>query len=296
MAEIGIPYTLVGSDGTTVVFNDRTSPNFIGFLDADSGITGLLDVADTRESADDLTEGDGGVHGNFWMSRRSGTLQGWFDVQAMSTVNANVQKLKRASRALRGDCVLTWTESGSAIQKQLTLRRAGGKSLQITGRRPKTFTLSLVSAEPRILSAVENSQIIVPGGSGELGITSPIASPLQTTFGAAGNATITNSGDDISWPRFRIDGPITNPTLLNNTTGYRISLAYTLAAGEYLTLDANPRARTILLGGTANRASALIRASSQWWSLSPGSNDVRLLAAAYSSGAQLTTWWRHAFE
>jgi hypothetical protein len=299
MAFVGIIYELIASDGTRAVVGNsdaaKADPDYIGPLDPENGITGLLDRAGVRESSTDLVEADGATHGSFWLSRRSGTIQGrvYPNVLDSDVVAAAESKLKRATRALRADGVLRWTPPNDSSPRQLRFRVQDGP--HISGRRPKAFQVTLVSADPYALSATEASTAIDPAGvSGEIGIVNPITNPITTTFGVAGQSFVVNQGDAPTWPRFRIDGPITNPQILNNTTGQSVFLTYTLASGEWL--DVYPQTGRILLNGTADRYSAYNFTTSAWWQLQPGSNDVRLLALSYSSPALLTVYYRHAYE
>lgn len=295
---MGIAYELVGPDGARAVVGNCTEaqldPDFVGFLDPENGLTGLMDGAEIREQAGDLVEADGGWHGAFYESRRPGTLQGILLPGApMATVNAAERKLKQATRALRGDTTLRWTPSGETIERELRLRRQ--TPVRITDRRPKSFQVGLVSADPRILSSVEEQVVITPDTSvGVLGFTSPFTSPISTTPAATGAGFATNQGTVETWPRFKIDGPVTTPIILNNTTGKQIGFTGELLTGEYLLIDA--QRASVLFGGTADRYGLYDFALSEWWTLVPGANDVRLLTPAYSAGAQVTVFYKHAWE
>jgi hypothetical protein len=298
MSEVGIAYVLTGPDGTRAVVGNCDAavadPDFVGYLDPANGITGLLDGAEVRETTSDIVGGDGGIHGPFWLGRRPGTVNGVLLPNSdMPAVNLAERKLKRATRALRADGTLTWTPSGESLQRMLRYRRQ--QKPGITGRRPKAFQIALVSADPYVLSSSEASLVITPGAAaGELGIANPITNPITSPLNVTAQQFVVNQGDAVTWPRVRIDGPITNPELLNQTSGLRVRIVYTLAAGEWL--DVFFERGAILLGGTADRYSALDFSQSTWWQLLAGINDVRLLAAAYSAGAQATIYWRHAWE
>jgi hypothetical protein len=298
MPFVGLPYELIGPDGSrAVVGNSDTAtadPDFCGTLTPDSGITGLLDRAGVRESSSDLVEADGATHGPFWLSRRSGVLQGFLRADSLDpvVVSAAESKLKRATRALRADGILRWTPPNDSSPRQLRFRVQDGP--RITGRRPKAWQVTLVSTDPYALSSTEKSLVITPGqAAGELGIPDPMPDPLTSPLNVTAQQSVVNAGDAPTWPRFRITGPITNPTLLNNSTGQQLVLSYLLNAGEFL--DVYPERGLILLGGTASRYSAF-QVGSTWWQLQPGSNDVRLLAAQFSAGAQVQVFWRDAFE
>jgi hypothetical protein len=297
--ELSIPYTLVGPDGTRVVFGNsdvaKADPDWVGYLDAENGITGLMDGADVRSQPVDVVAGDGIDLGPSFMGARPGTIQIVVNPNAASVaaMEALIAKTKRASRALRADALLTWTPTVDGIQRMMRLRRTGKPS--VAGRRPKTIQLAMTSPDVDVLAAVESNIQLQPGQqAGELGISDPITDPITSPLNVTAQQMAINLGDVETWPRFRITGPITNPELLNQTTGQRIRLTYTLGAGEYL--DVYPERGQILLGGTADRYGALDFDVSDWWQLVPGPNDVRLLAAAYAAGANVNIYWRHAWE
>jgi hypothetical protein len=301
MAFVSVPYELIAADGSRAVVGNTDAamadPDFCGILDPESGVTGLLDRAGVRESATDLTEADGATHGPFWLSRRSGTMQGLLFVGDLNPilVAAAESKLKRATRALRADGILRWTPPNDSSPRQLRFRVQDGP--RITGRRPKAWQVTLVSTDPYALSSTETSTVITPGAAaGETGIASPITDPISTSLNVTAQQFVVNQGDAPTWPRFRIDGPITNPQVLNNTTGQKIALAYTLGGGEWMDIYQDRSNLRFLLNGTADRYSAYDFINSSPWQLQPGSNDVRLLAAAFSSPAQLTVYYRHAWE
>lgn len=288
--QVGTVYTLTGPDGTRAVFNDKNDPDFVGFLDDDNGITGL-DSPEVRESSDVLVEADGGVHGSFYYGRRPVVLQGWVPPEEPHAfVNERIDRLQRASNAMRGDAELRWTEDGSD-ERRLLLRRQ--QPVRVTDRRPKKFQIPLVSARAEIESSQEQTAVVDPGATGFVGFTEPIVEPLESVLADGGQQFIVNQGSAPAAPTLSIEGPITNPRVLNNTTGEELRLLFDLAAGETLVIDF--RQRTVLLNGTASRYSAVEFPASTWWALQPGSNDVRLNALTAGSGAQVTVGWRHAW-
>jgi hypothetical protein len=299
MAFLDVLYELIAPDGSRAVIGNTAAamadPDWIGALNPDSGITGLLDTAGVRESTSDLVERDGATHGPFYLSRRSGTVEGLLlpssmDLTAIATAES---KLKRATRALRADGILRWTPPNDSAPRQIRFRRQDGP--RVTGRRPKAFQATLVSTDVYALAADEQNIVITAGGAAaETGIAHPIIDPISTTLNATGQQFVVNEGDAPTWPRFRIDGPITNPQILNNTTGELLAFAYTVDTGEWL--DVYPERGRILLNGTADRYSALDFAQSVWFQIQAGSNDVRLLASSFSSPAALTIYWHNAYE
>lgn len=100
-------YRLVS--GTNVAtFNDPLDPDFVGMLEEVTG----LDGAEIRESAEDLVQADGGVHGDFYYGRRPIVISGRsYGHTTVAQRNARLDKLKRAANAMRSDATLAWKPS-----------------------------------------------------------------------------------------------------------------------------------------------------------------------------------------
>jgi hypothetical protein len=292
--EVGIPYEFIGPDGTRIVVNDPTDPDFVGYLDGESGVSGL-DGTDVRENASDIVEGDGGVHDNFYASRRSFVFQGfiWPEPDIIA-VNRRVDALLRCTNALREDGIVKWTPSGETDARRLVWRRQQKPS--ITGRLPKQFQIALVSADHRIYSDEEHSLAVLGTAGEENGFGFNLGFDLSFGGGGVvGQLLVDNAGDAATPPRLKVSGPVTNPIIANVTTGEEIRLIYTLAEGEYLEVDTRPDNVSVLLNGSSNRYSVLDFVNSQIWELAPGVNDVRLRATAVAAPATLTVNWRDAW-
>jgi hypothetical protein len=300
VAILDIPYELIAPDGTRAVVGNSSAaqqdPDWIGMLDPESNIQGLLDTATVRGAAQDLVEADGQSMPPLWLGGRSGTIQGTILPSSLdlAAIELAGSKFKRATRALRADGILRWTPPQDSSPRQLRVRRQDGP--RDTGRRPKGFQVTLQSPDPYALSSSESSLTITPGAvAGELGVQNPETDPETSALNVAGQQFVVNAGDAPTWPRFRIDGPIVNPVIVNSTTGQAITLVYNLGGGEWL--DVYPERGLVLLGGTAARYSAVLFDQTSWWQLAPGSNDVRLLAFSYTAPpALLTVYWRSAWE
>lgn len=135
--------------------------------------------------------------------------------------------------------------------------------------------IQLFATDPLIYSETEYSATIslaqAPGG-----MVFPLVFPLVFGGGGSyGSALLTNQGNAESPVVIQINGPVTNPTVRNVTTGQSLGFTVTLATGEYLLIDTLER--TVLLNGTADRYSYLT--TPQWWKLSPGVNEIRYFAS-----------------
>lgn len=307
MAQLGIPYTLIGPDGTRVVFNDPLDSDFVGYLDSENGVTGLLDTADVREGYFDKPEAHGGVQTRNWFSQRVGTLQGFILPDPNWTVyNQRESKLKAASRGMEGGSpsVLLWTPDG---RDGMSMRLYRQGKVSITGRRPKKFLVAMSSPDAFMHSAaIHQRDLIVVEESGDAGFTSPITSPLGVSYKAIPHTLTVNEGDAPTYPEFVLQGPLTNPVLFNDTiedpNKNKFALSCTLGVGE--TLYVNTALRTVLLKATSegkdlfNRYSYYAQnfATNTWWALLPGSNDVRIAPTPLPSGASATILWQDAWE
>jgi len=103
-------------------------------------------------------------------------------------------------------------------------------------------------------------------------------------FNASGDAqlSVENEGTIASPPVFTITGPVTNPIIDNDTTGQSIYTQETaLSAGQTLTIDvAN---RSVVLDGTTGRPDLINVALTNWFSIRPGVNQLRLRGSDMAS-------------
>lgn len=240
--ELGIPYAFLGADGSRFVVGNsnaaKADPDWIGWLDPDNGITGLLDGAEPRGSALPIPLGDGVRIGHTFLGERSGAVQGSLDPNATLAVveGTHVPKLRRfAQAARRADGLMIWTPSTDGIKRMLRVRHVAGRP-DIRGRRPKTFMLTLLSPDANVLSHDEVLHTIGPM-NGATGVSSPI----------------TNAGDAPTWPRFYIDGPINDPQVIvydavsvHAVEVARLNLDVNLASNERVIVI--PERGTILRG------------------------------------------------
>lgn len=153
------------------------------------------------------------------------------------------------------------------------------------------LVVELVATDPLLYSDTATTVSLgVQAASG--GVTFPVTFPITfvTGGGSSGVVTVVNIGNAPSPPTFRINGPVTNPTIRNETLDRALELELDIVAGDYVDIDV--AARSVLLNGTANRYSSLT--SPQWWELAPGANAVRY-SADVSASSVLDMTYRHAW-
>lgn len=266
--QFGVKYSLVGSDGSRSVFNDMEDMDYVGWLTNISG----FDSPEVREAADDLVGDDGGVHGNFFYGRRPIVLEGMIDPRPDNTErNKRMTALQRASNAMRQDSILRWMPEGG-IEQFLRVRRQ--QPLRITGAYMKSFQLSLVSSDPRIYGAAIKEKILAPNDHDEI---------------------ISNVGTMGSPPEISIDGPATAIEIHNHTNGKYIVFAPAYAITSTQRLDIDFTSRTVTREDGSNVYGQIQFASTNWWDVEPGDNQVAWHANGTSANSALAIRWRDAW-
>ncbi len=271
--QFGVPYTLIGPDGTRAVFNAFEDPDYVGSL---SDVTGL-DSPEIREFSEDLVEDDGSTHSSFYYGRRPVVLEGQIDNRPsgpLSDLSTNVvrnlrmTRLTRATNAMRKDAVIRFAPEGG-LEQQVSVRRQ--QPLRITGAFNKTFQAGMVAEDPRIYSAALREVIIAPNVS----------------------TLISNVGIADTHPSVTLFGPATNPIITNLATGEQVKLTYVLAAGAYLVLDF--ARKTVLLNGATSVYSSVDFVNTDWWTLLPGANTVSWTATATTTASSMRVNYRDAW-
>ena len=266
--QFGIKYTLTNAEGLRCVFNDEHDADYVGWLTNISG----FDSPDVREAADDLVGDDGGVHGLFYYGRRPVVLEGMIDSRPDNALrNLRMTRLQRSSNAMRTDSTLRWMPEGG-VEQVLNLRRQ--QPLRITGGYNKSFQLSMVSSDPRIYSAEVKEAIIAPN--------------THDIF-------LQNVGTIGSPPEVSINGPATAIEIHNHSNGQFIVFApaYSISAGQRL--DINFANRTVMRENGTNVYGQVQFATTSWWALDPGSNEVAWHATGTTGASSMIVRWRDAW-
>lgn len=236
----------VDGRGEVAVLNDAASGNFVGYLVDSSG----FESPTVRISSDPIPEGDGAVMGTGYYGPREFTLN--INVQGAATdalSHARLDKLLRATNAMRSNGTITWTETGGSA-KLLYFRRAAPLRGPSTER---SCLFSGISGDPRIYS----------GGS-------------ETTATAGTSLSLTNAGNAGTLPRFTVASPSAAITFTNSTTGESLVFAGLDGSGT-LTVDFLNKTVT---RGSDNKYDKVVFPTSTWWELAPGVNSISVTNAA----------------
>lgn len=260
-SQIGAVYTLTNG-AWTAVFNDPTSPNYVGMLTEVSG----LDSAEIRENSMDLVESDGGVHGPFYMGRRPIVLTGKvFGHATVAARDARLDRARNASLALRTDATLSWTTASGAavfvpVRRQQPFRETEGWV--------KNFQIPLVSQYSQIFGSTLKTSASTAAGTG---------------------VVVENQGNFPSYPILRIMGISGNTTTVTDGHGGTFKSLNTLSllTGEVVEFDmlnhtgvfTNNVAPNNRLGQSATRYIDFTSIT-QWPSVVTGNNTFTLASGA----------------
>jgi hypothetical protein len=272
--ELDSVYSLTNG-AVSAVFNSPLDANYAGMLTEVSG----LDSPEVRESAEELAQADGGSHGYFWFGRRPITLTArFFGHGSIAERTVRMDRVRRASLAMRTDAILSWTPSlqgGITIPMFTYVRRQG--PLRESGQWVKEMQIALVSEYAAIYSLAQRS-----------------AGPT-----AAGvNLLAENQGSWPAMPILRIAGPtsVSNPTITQTAGGsgiIRTTGSLLIASGETLEIDVQNHTATFTTGprtagGTGNANSFIDYAQTIWPTMPTGISNFQLNGTT----GTLTALWR----
>lgn len=104
-----------------------------------------------------------------------------------------------------------------------------------------------------------------------------------------GTQTLTVGGNWPTFPVIRINGPITNPTITNSTTGKAIAITATIGSGAYFDIDLSYGAKTVYDNLGANRISTVSATSDlATWALSPDANVIAITGSSVGASNDIT--------
>ena len=131
-------------------------------------------------------------------------------------------------------------------------------------------------------------------GSGLTGTTLLTTTYFDTNIG--GTQTFALAGNWPTFPIIRVNGPITNPTITNNTTGKSIAITATISAGAYYDIDLSYGKKTVVDNGGVNRISTVSSSSDlATWALAPGNNVIAITGSGTTSASDINFSFYHRY-
>jgi len=167
----------------------------------------------------------------------------------------------------------------------------GIPTIKSAGYKPKDAicNIDLICFDPWFRNANKNMNILSLSTGG---FTLPFSLPLN--LGTYGCDTITNNGDVASSVLITINGPATNPTIENETTGEKIDITKAIVVGEKIVIDTDvntPFVKYIETDGTESVLFNAVDIDSEFFQLQPGSNVIKLLDTEDLTGSTFIFSW-----
>jgi hypothetical protein len=150
-------------------------------------------------------------------------------------------------------------------------------------------TIPLVAPDPRKYSTIpltETATLPPP-------VINPLALPLTLPIGFPGSVppvasaiSLVNSGTFETRPIITVTGPISDPSIVNATTGQAITwTGLNMAASDQLVISTD--SRQAFLGGVFAPADV----TSAWFVMQPGSSQIYLTGDTFEGGATISVVW-----
>lgn len=262
------------------------------FVDIDE-VRGL-DSSPFRETQRDHEGDDGGYIDAEFEKGRDIVLGGML-YSLSGTFESYVDSLK-ANWAPSTQSMPLYFKSPGVTERFLRVKPLGVRynwtALRRTGQAEIQFLA--FAEDPRIYDSLAVTQSINLGAT----IFTGFGFPFGFNFGFGGissvtdEVVVTNTGNRPSPPVFTINGPVTNPRILNDTMNKEMQFNIILATGETLVVD--PRNKTVKLNGSVNRRNTLLAPT--WFYLAQGANSIRYRAESSDPASSLSILFRPAWR
>jgi len=289
------PGSLITGDGQVewngMLFGDGVLTYISG--DSGEGIAGWEDLPG-QDSGDVAKTADHGYWpGDSYASERVVTWVGHWRPPAAGSDDGS------ALRALRSATTINGTPQPLIVRLLGETLMAYGKVTSRVlpsdgpyGVRAGKLSIEWTCADPRRYSMnVESAAIAIPVDTPS-GLTYPLVYPLNYgTAYAPPTATVTNAMDANAPVKMTWTGPMTNPIMVNLTTGAWLGFAVDLALGDTFAIDTS--AQTVTLNGVDRRFTRMPGSTPlAAFTLAEGDNDIEMRASAWSPGNEALITFR----
>lgn len=250
-----------------------------------SAWTNFEGVADQRQTIIDRPSTNGSWLGQFYVSDRVLTFT--VDIRP-DRCTAFGTTLRAATDAL----TKAWQYTADfGVDTHISFGLPGGVSRTLYGRPGRqaidyssvefgyvTVAMEFIAGDPRLYGNTTNASLNLATATTGRGYNKS----YNYGYGGGGSSGIyaaVNNGTTNADPLVVITGIVTNPSIINDTTGETIAFNISLDTGEFLVIDF--AAKTVLLNGTESRYGTK---SGTWFQIVPGTNNIRFLADASDVG------------
>jgi hypothetical protein len=251
------------------------NPNTPGLPFCDITKVGGLDTPEIRTSERDHEGVDGGYLDAEFEKMRTITLEGQVITDGL-TAETFLDQLKY-EWAPRSSPIQFYFQHPGVAERTIFVKPLGVKydvdSLRRLGSADIQFMCQ--AEDPRVYDSNLLTLPINQGVSAVTGRGFPKSFPFG--YGAAVDPTTTNAhnfGNRPTTALISIPGPVTNPRIVNTTSGDEMVFTIVLGVGDTLVIDLYNR--TVRLNGTASRRNTLV--DPNWFMLQPGDNFLQYRA------------------
>lgn len=293
MLLVSSPGSLITGDGQ-LEFNDYLlGDDSVTFLEE---ITGWEDLPSVDSSNTLRPASHGAWVGKKLLGQRIITWKGRF-AASREDWNTEILRLREAFTTPLGTEELTIVVS-TRDEQMVAFGTVSARQIPMNyryGYYGAELTLQFECSDPRRYSLGENSVFISMPALTEAGLVYPLVYPLDYGADTEPSQLIVNNTGNAPTPMImNFVGPVTNPTLINQTTGQRLGFDIVLTADDVLTV--NTRLGTVLLNDTADRLYTRTLTSSPvlGFDLVPGENDMQAIASEWEAGAGVEIIYRDA--
>lgn len=253
-----------------------------------------LEAPSVRSTAYDKPGEDGGVLAGLWWGQRAISITG--QVEGTSSTEHETNR-----RSLQAACAVTRDTFGYPTLGLLEFTTLSGDQYEVevgvvSFKNPMSeltvsdFMIGLLAPDHRLykVGTLSSGGITRPAGGGAL---YPVIYPVTYGASSGGTASVNNTGNISVYPKLTLTGQLTNPHILNVTTGKLIQLNRTIAAGETVVIDMGNK--TITLNGASSLLTTKT-SDSVWWELVPGVNTINFNTGSSSDTGTLEVTWQNA--
>lgn len=262
-----------------------------------TGVEGW-DAPSMRSQVEVVPQADGATVFPSYDGARFPILHGVIVARSPESRTAWEDTIKQHARSIkRTDGVLRQWPTGYPARR-CTVRQYDQVSIAASpGMVPRGFQIALVSGDPAVVSDLQHHVDTSGLQPGEGSWVFPHVFPFS--FGdtaSGGTASLNVGGNTETFPVIQIYGQASSPRVANLTTGEQLSLtALALGPADYAEIDC--AAQTVTLNGSTLHSliGALDVASSTFWTLEPGTNQIQLTASQFAAGAYAKVLYRDAW-
>lgn len=236
---------------------------------------------------------DGSIYIDTRLSPRELSIEGTFRRLTSTELYKNRQRLQRVLNPKLGVGTLRYEHEG--IVKQIDAIVDGSPAYADKDREPfQKFQINLLCPDPYWR---DSNQVSQPLQAYRGNLTLPTTFPLE--FGLEGSrVTLYNNGDVPTPVNIDIHGPITNPQIINKTTGERIRVNRAIASDEILHIDTTPgqKRAEVYRGNEIEQVFGYLDHNSDWIELALGANVIEHIADAGDNKAMVAVSWQSRYS